>query len=246
MLFNKAKLSFGLIAIAISSSVYAKTSEEDARDAFCYVYVNAPEFTYGEVPFSCEKKGGKFISQMDEEIASLKEMQRSNSLPDSLARSFPLCVGELGKKKQRVNVARQFFKQKDSPFLSKNASMAMAIASTCDELITPVQSAPKPLTGPQKNAIRSAKRYLEHGAFSRNGLISQLSSKVEGYDYSDAQIAVDSLNVNWKYQAERKAKQYLEYSGFSCQGLINQLSSHAEKFTQEEAIYGANKTDACN
>ena len=124
--------------------------------------------------------------------------------------------------------------------------MAMAISSACDELITPTQSAPKALTGPQKNAIRSAKRYLENGAFSRNGLIWQLSSKIEGYDYSDAQFAVDSLNVNWKSQAERQAKWYLRNNGFSCQGLINQLSSEAEKFTQEEAIYGANKTDACH
>lgn len=246
MLLNKAKLSAGLVAIAVSSSVYAKTSEEDARDAFCYVYLNAPEYIYGEAPFSCEKKGGRFIAQMDEEIASLKVMQRSNSLPDGLARSFPLCVAELGKKKQRVNVARQFYKQKDSPILSRNASMAMAISSACDELITPAQSAPKALTGPQKNAIRSAKRYLENGAFSRNGLIWQLSSKIEGYDYSDAQFAVDSLNVNWKSQAERQAKWYLRNNGFSCQGLINQLSSEAEKFTQEEAIYGANKTDACH
>ncbi len=104
-----------------------------------------------------------------------------------------------------------------------------------------------PLTGPQKNAARSAKSYLSMTGFSRNGLIEQLSSPYgEGYDRRDATIAVDSLSVDWNAQAARSAKQYLNMMGFSCKGLIEQLSSdYGEKYTPEQAAYGAGAAGAC-
>ena len=84
------------------------------------------------------------------------------------------------------------------------------------------------LTGPQNNAVRSANQYLSMTGFSRNGLIHQLSSDAgEGFDVSDATIAVDSMNIDWNQQAVRSAKQYLNMMGFSCKGLIKQLSSSA-------------------
>jgi hypothetical protein len=55
------------------------------------------------------------------------------------------------------------------------------------------------LTGPQKNAVRTATSYLNMSGFSRDGLIEQLSSPSgSGYDIADAIIAVDSLKVDWK------------------------------------------------
>ncbi|WP_347461043.1 Ltp family lipoprotein [Acinetobacter sp. ANC 7454] len=104
------------------------------------------------------------------------------------------------------------------------------------------------LTGPQKNAIRSAKQYLSFTAFSREGLIQQLSSSYgDGYDVADATVAVDSLDVNWNEQAVKAAKQYLELSGFSCNGLIEQLSSSAgDKYTVDQAKYGAQQAGACS
>ncbi|WP_074594712.1 Ltp family lipoprotein [Pseudomonas congelans] len=103
------------------------------------------------------------------------------------------------------------------------------------------------LTGPQKNAVRSAKQYLSITGFSRNGLIHQLSSDAgEGFDVSDATIAVDSMKIDWNQQAVRSAKQYLNMMGFSCKGLIKQLSSSAgEKYTVDQATYGANHADGC-
>ncbi len=103
------------------------------------------------------------------------------------------------------------------------------------------------LSGPQKNAVRSANGYLRMAGFSRNGLIDQLSSSYgDGYSVADATAAVDSLSVNWKEQAVRSAQQYLKMSGFSCKGLINQLSSDAgEKFTVDQATYGAQQAGAC-
>lgn len=103
------------------------------------------------------------------------------------------------------------------------------------------------LSGPQSNAVRSAKAYLSISGFSREGLIDQLSSSYgDGYDRHDATVAVDSLSVDWNAQAVRSARQYLEFSGFSCEGLIDQLSSdYGEKFTRSQATYGARQAGAC-
>lgn len=104
------------------------------------------------------------------------------------------------------------------------------------------------LTGPQKNAVRSARQYLSMTGFSRDGLIEQLSSSYgDGYDVADATMAVDSLDVDWNENAARSAEQYLSMSGFSCSGLVEQLSSRAgEKYTESQARYGAEKAGACS
>lgn len=103
------------------------------------------------------------------------------------------------------------------------------------------------LTGPQKNAARSAKQYLSVAGFSRDGLIQQLSSDVgDGYEISDATVAVDSLNIDWNQEAVKSAKQYLSLMGFSCKGLIHQLSSSAgDKYTVDQATYGAKQAGGC-
>lgn len=112
----------------------------------------------------------------------------------------------------------------------------------------PAPEAATGLTGPQKNAVRSAKQYLRMTGFSREGLIDQLSSSAgEGYDVADATAAVDSLDVDWNANAVRSAKQYLNMTGFSCKGLIDQLSSSAgEKYTESQAAYGARQAGACS
>nr|WP_181718255.1 Ltp family lipoprotein [Psychrobacter sp.] len=86
----------------------------------------------------------------------------------------------------------------------------------------PNASAKSDMTRPQANALRSAKDYLEYSGYSRKGLIEQLH-ECDDYIVSDATIAVDSLNVDWKEQAVKSAKDYLEYSGYSRKGLIEQL-----------------------
>lgn len=103
------------------------------------------------------------------------------------------------------------------------------------------------LTRAQQNAVRSANSYLQISGFSREGLINQLSSDVgDGYSISDAQAAVDSLNVDWNEQAKRSAEQYLSIQGFSCKGLVEQLSSDAgDKYTKAQAEYGARAAGAC-
>jgi hypothetical protein len=104
------------------------------------------------------------------------------------------------------------------------------------------------MTGPQSNAVRSAKQYLSISGFSRDGLIQQLSSKAgDGYVVTDATAAVDSLDIDWNDDAARSAKQYLSISGFSCEGLKKQLSSSAgDKYTLSQATYGARQAGACS
>lgn len=111
----------------------------------------------------------------------------------------------------------------------------------------PAEPAPAGLTGPQQNAVRSAKEYLGIAGFSRDGLIEQLSSSAgDGYELSDATAAVDSLDVDWNENAARSAREYLSMSGFSCKGLIEQLSSSAgDKYTVSQATYGAQQAGAC-
>lgn len=87
----------------------------------------------------------------------------------------------------------------------------------------------------QRNAVRTAKSYLDYTAFSRKGLIQQL--EYEGFSTADATFAVDSIAVDWNAQAAKAAKSYLDYSGFSRGGLIDQLEY--EGYTPAQAAYGA-------
>ena len=97
-------------------------------------------------------------------------------------------------------------------------------------------------TSGQSNARESAEQYLQTGAFSRAGLIKQLSSQYgEGYSKADAIYAVNHIDVNWKEQAAKAAKSYLDTSAFSRAGLIQQLESgYGDGFTHAQAVYGVN------
>lgn len=126
------------------------------------------------------------------------------------------------------------------------SARAVAARSAAGKEVAP--EATTRLTGPQKNAVRSAKQYLNLTSFSREGLIDQLSSSAgDGYDVADATAAVDSLDVDWNANAVKSAKQYLNLTGFSCQGLIEQLSSSAGgKYTESQAAFGARQAGACS
>jgi hypothetical protein len=106
---------------------------------------------------------------------------------------------------------------------------------------------PPSLSMQQINAVRAARSYLNISAFSRDGLIEQLSSSAgSGFNRNDATLAVDSMNVDWNLEAVKSAKQYLKLMGFSCKGLSQQLSSPAGgKFTEQQATFGAQQAGAC-
>lgn len=109
---------------------------------------------------------------------------------------------------------------------------------------TKAEEAPEPTseelagTVSQQNALRKAESYLSFGAFSRSGLIDQLT--FEDFSVDDATWAVDRLEVDWNEQAAAKAETYLQMMGFSRQGLLDQLLF--EGFTQEQADYGVSLT----
>ncbi len=97
----------------------------------------------------------------------------------------------------------------------------------------PENSSPE-ISESQKNALESAKNYLDYSGFSRQGLIEQL--EYEGYTNADAIYGVDHSGADWMEQAVISAKSYLNYSSFSRKGLIEQLEY--EGFTNEQAVYG--------
>ena len=86
----------------------------------------------------------------------------------------------------------------------------------------------------QKNAVRSAQNYLSIMAFSRSGLIEQLT--FEGYPTKDAEYAVDKVNPDWLEQAAKSAQNYLSMMAFSRSSLIEQLIY--DGFTKQQAEYG--------
>jgi len=122
---------------------------------------------------------------------------------------------------------------------------AEAVAAAVTEEAAPDNS-PR-LTGPQRNAQRSARNYLSMKGFSREGLIEQLSSEYgEGYELADATVAVDSLDIDYNENAAKSGRDYLAMSGFSCRGLIEQLSSsYGDGYTEAQATYGAQQAGAC-
>jgi hypothetical protein len=112
---------------------------------------------------------------------------------------------------------------------------------------TPPAGSESGLTTSQKNAVRAAQSYLSISAFSKLGLIRQLSSSAgDGYSVEDATAAVNDLQVDWNAQAAKAAKAYLDISPFSCAGLVQQLSSSAgDQYTTAQATYGAKQAGVC-
>lgn len=88
-----------------------------------------------------------------------------------------------------------------------------------------------------RNALQSAKDYLDAMSFSRKGLIEQL--EYEGYSSSEAEYAVEHCGADWNEQACDMARDYLEVMAFSRSSLIEQLEF--EGFTHSQAVYGVDK-----
>jgi len=104
------------------------------------------------------------------------------------------------------------------------------------EILEETKPAPVPSeTVSQKNAVKSAKAYLNYSAFSYTGLIKQL--EYEKFSHADAVYGADNSGADWFAQAAKSAKAYMEYSAFSRGSLIDQLKY--EGFTQAQAEHGA-------
>jgi len=142
-------------------------------------------------------------------------------------------------------------RSKELELLSGDSAPSSPPPSPRAEVATPQSANPtktsQNLTGQQRNALKAAKSYLNISAFSRDGLIHQLSSSAgSGFDVNDATIAVDSMGIDWNREAVKSAQEYLKFMPFSCNGLVRQLSSGAgSKFTESQANFGARQAGAC-
>ncbi len=116
----------------------------------------------------------------------------------------------------------------NSAIPSENISSSTSTASSTPKTPT--------VTTSQKNALRSAKQYLDVMPFSYTGLIKQL--EYEKYSHEDAVYAADNCGADWNEQAAKAAKNYLDVMSFSRQGLIEQLEY--EGYTHEQAVFGVN------
>ncbi len=107
------------------------------------------------------------------------------------------------------------------------------------------EPAEESMTVEQENAVQAARDYLDFMAFSKEGLIDQLSSEAgDGYPEDVARFAVEHIEseVDWNEQAVKSAESYLELMPFSRAELIDQLSSDAgDGFTREQAEYAADQ-----
>lgn len=119
----------------------------------------------------------------------------------------------------------------------------------CDKcvLTKPDNAPPVPATTPtteptqgQKNALGSAKNYLNIMAFSFDGLVEQL--EYEKYSHDEAIYAATNCGADWDAQAVKKAKSYLETMPFSYTGLVGQLEY--DGFTSDQASYGVSNCGA--
>src|SRR5690625_7312322 len=79
----------------------------------------------------------------------------------------------------------------------------------------------KEMRSDQVTAVLYAKSYLSFKSFTLTCLIEQL--EYEGYAKKDAEVAVDSLKVDWAKQAVTKAAGYLDVSAVSRSGLVDLL-----------------------
>lgn len=91
-----------------------------------------------------------------------------------------------------------------------------------------------------KNALKSARQYIDIMAFSYEGLIDQL--EYDKYSHEEAIYAADNCGADWDKQALKSAKNYLSVMAFSYDGLIGQLEY--DKFTSDQSKYAADNCGA--
>lgn len=97
-----------------------------------------------------------------------------------------------------------------------------------------------------RNALRSAKNYVDFSHFSEAGLYGQLTSEYgEGYPAEAAQYAIDNVDADYNAEALEAAESYLDTGHFSQASLYDQLTSeYGEEFTAEQAQYAIDNVDA--
>lgn len=91
-----------------------------------------------------------------------------------------------------------------------------------------------------ENALKSAKSYISHSAFSYNELIEQL--EYGKYSHDEAVYGADNCGADWNAEALEQAQSYISHSAFSYSELYDQLIYG--QFTSEQAQYGVDNCGA--
>ena len=81
-----------------------------------------------------------------------------------------------------------------------------------------------------EQAVKKAKSYLSHLAYSESGLLKQLD--YEGFTPEQARFGVDHSDADWFAEAAEKAASYMEHLAYSRDGLYRQLEY--EGFTPDQ------------
>lgn len=82
--------------------------------------------------------------------------------------------------------------------------------------------------------------YLASTGVSKQALLHQLER--DGYERDQIEQAVESVDVDWDYQALKRAESYLRYRPYSVKGVEKQLEF--EGFTDDEITYALDNVDA--
>jgi len=130
-----------------------------------------------------------------------------------------------------------FILYKKRKMINKNLRLVLIflLFVPCANVIS--QNENQGLTPRQLSARQDAVTLLSYDKpYSRDGLIYEL--EFQGYLYTDAEAAVDDININWSNQAKNMAKNYIRLDAFSKAGLIHQLEE--DGFSHDEATYGVN------
>lgn len=123
----------------------------------------------------------------------------------------------------------------NTPVSQTNTGNPTPTATEVQQDTTPIAEPTSTATLGERNALNSAKDYLDVKAFSYSGLVKQL--EFEGYTNSEAVYGADNSGADWNEQAKLSAESYLDVKSFSREGLIAQLEF--EGFTRQQAEYGA-------
>lgn len=111
-----------------------------------------------------------------------------------------------------------------------------------------VESAPEdvaPIPDEGEAALAAAEDYLDLMAFSKKGLMDQLTSEYGGQFPDDAaKYAVENVGADWKEQALRSAQDYMAMMPMSKKALHDQLTSeYGGQFTKKQADYAIDNLD---
>ena len=162
---TRRRIKFLLFAIftAASSLAVSSVDEETKRDAICYIKSNAPQFVYGELPFSCRGRPERFVASVASEITFL----RTSTLIDN----FEVCVSEIFKTEDLVQIARSVWDLQDSPILNSKAAIAFSIKNFCNNSFVEKKSKPPNSVDAVAEAIRPA--YMVVGPLPPGDLLNE-------------------------------------------------------------------------